>query len=188
MRVEFLLEEPSMEIALREVLPKILPKGYRLGSNCFLRPHAGKVDLQNSIARKIKVFSHFHETVKVVIVHDQHSDDCKRLKKSLLKICSQNGSCEVLIRVVCKELESWFLGDLNAIHKAYPSLHITSDMRKKFCDPDKFTNAADELKKLLKAVSKGKASREIAPYMDITANRSESFSQFVTGIGKFLSP
>lgn len=69
MRVEFLLEEESMKYALEILLPKILPPSYKVGENCFLRPHNGKSDLKNSIPKKVKVFSHFHEEVKLVICH-----------------------------------------------------------------------------------------------------------------------
>ncbi len=44
-RVEFLLEEPSMENFLKVLLPKILPRGFELDINCFLHAHQGKTDL-----------------------------------------------------------------------------------------------------------------------------------------------
>lgn len=68
MRVEFLLEEVSMANILRELLPKILPDGYELDVNCFLRPHRGKSDLQKSVPRKMKVFSNFYEPARIVII------------------------------------------------------------------------------------------------------------------------
>ena len=57
MIVEFLLEEPSMVNCLEQILPKILPEGFVLNENCFLRPHNGKSDLLKSIPRKVRVFS-----------------------------------------------------------------------------------------------------------------------------------
>lgn len=62
MRIEFLLEEASMANVLRELLPKILPDGYELEVNCFLRPHRGKTDLQKSIPRKVKGIQQFLRT------------------------------------------------------------------------------------------------------------------------------
>jgi hypothetical protein len=37
--VEILVEEHSMENFLKELLPTILPAGYRLDINCFIRVH-----------------------------------------------------------------------------------------------------------------------------------------------------
>jgi hypothetical protein len=42
-RLEFLLEERSMENVLKIILPKILPSGYRLNENYFLHPHSGEI-------------------------------------------------------------------------------------------------------------------------------------------------
>ncbi len=110
MRVEFLLEEVSMANILRELLPKILPDGYELDVNCFLRPHRGKSDLQKSVPRKMKVFSNFYEPARIVIIQDQDSQNCLQLKKRLESLCEQSGFCPFLIRIVCRELESWYLG------------------------------------------------------------------------------
>jgi len=80
-RLEFLLEEPSMESVLKEILPKILPPEYKYNENYFLHPHSGKSHLQKSIPRKMKVFSHFHEKTIHIILHDQDTNDCKILKE-----------------------------------------------------------------------------------------------------------
>lgn len=111
MRVEFLLEEESMKNVLEVLLPQILPDSYKLNENCFLRAHNGKSDLKNSIPKKVKVFSAFKAT-KLVILHDQDSNDCKTLKRDLMRLCKENGNCPVLIRIPCRELE--------AIEQAYP--------------------------------------------------------------------
>ncbi|MCU0327230.1 MAG: DUF4276 family protein [Spirosomaceae bacterium] len=187
MRVEFLLEEPSMENFLREILPKVLPNGYTLNENCFLRPHNGKSDLMNSIPKKVKAFSNFYEPVKIVILHDQDSNDCKELKRIIQDICQSNGNCPVMIRIVCKELESWYLGDMSAIEKVYPKFKARNYQNKeKFRNPD-LCNAFDELRKLIPEIQKGFASKNIPKYLNITQNQSISFQQFLSGINKFLN-
>ena len=47
--VEILVEEHSMENFLKELLPTILPAGYRLDINCFIRVHEGKQHLKKGI-------------------------------------------------------------------------------------------------------------------------------------------
>ena len=55
---------------------------------------------------------------KFVILHDQDSADCKELKQKLRRIVEQTGK-EAVIRIVCRELESWYFGDLRAVSLAY---------------------------------------------------------------------
>jgi len=185
MRVEFLLEEASMVNVLRELLPKILPSGYRVGENCFLRPHQGKSDLKRSIPKKMKAFS--NQEVKIVILHDQDSNDCIKLKKELTELCKTNGTCPFLIRIVCRELESWYLGDMAAIEAVYPRFRAKKYFKKsKFRNPDKLGAASDELTKLVKGFQKGTSSRKIAPYLTIENNKSRSFNNFISGLQKFL--
>jgi len=188
MIVEILLEEPSMENFLREVLPKILPADYILDTNCFLRPHNGKSDLKKSIPKKIKTFSNYFEPVKVIIIHDQDSNDCKRLKSALLNLCKKNGNCPVLIRIACKELESWYLGDMDAIEKVYPKFKAKAFRNMaKFRNPDS-VQASQELSTIIPEFQKGYASKNISKFISIEKNTSASFSHMVTGISKFLTP
>jgi hypothetical protein len=187
MRIEFLLEEPSMASVLVEILPKILPAEFVLNTNCFLRPHQGKSDLRKSIPNKVRAFSHSSEEVKIVILHDQDSNDCKVLKRQIQDLCIQNGDCPTLIRIVCKELEAWYLGDMDAIQKVYPRFKANNHKRvAKFRNPD-ICNASDELQRVIPDFQKGYASREISKHLNIEENQSESFIQFRDGIRSFLS-
>ncbi len=184
-RIEILTEEPSMQEVLVQILPKILSDKWVLGENYFIRAHEGKSDLKKSIPRKIKVFSNFHEPAGIVILQDQDSADCKLLKQELLSLCQQNGNCAVLVRIVCRELESWYLGDMTAIERAYPKFKATPYKKKsKFREPDLLNNAAQELSKILPDFQKISAAKAISPYLDVNENnnRSESFRQFVSGI------
>ncbi len=185
-RLEFLLEERSMESFLKGFLPKILPEGYVYNGNYFLRPHQGKSDLLKSIPRKIK--ANYGEDTIVIILHDQDSNDCVTLKQKIDTICQtycSNGN-RYLIRIVCKELESWYLGDLDAVQQAFPKFNATTYKNKaKFRKPD-LLNAADELSKILPDFQKIKGAKSISQYIDIQNNKSISFQQFVTGLQKIL--
>ena len=186
-RVEFLLEESSMENVLRVILPQILPQGYALGENCFLRPHNGKHDLQKSIPRKISAFSNPNNAAKIVILHDQDSSDCIALKQELMRLCDSAGTAPRLIRVVCRELESWYIGDPQAIQAAYPRFHAQHYAKSsKFRTPD-IQNASEELKRLVPDFQKGEASRIIPPFMMLERNISPSFQAFIQGLRHFLA-
>ncbi|MBE9240551.1 DUF4276 family protein [Synechocystis salina] len=180
----FLLEEPSIKSVLEILLPKILPENF----SYKLIPHEGKQDLARSIPTKIKAFQ-FSPSTKFVIVHDQDSHNCKSLKEELLKICRKSGKEDVLIRIICHELESWFLGDLAAVEKAYnlrPRGLSQKQNQQKFRDPDKLNSAKHELKKLVGEYYAGTHSKKIAPYLSLTNNKSHSFQVFINGMKKLV--
>lgn len=180
-RVEILVEEPSMEGCLKELLPKIVPDGWIMEENYFIRTHQGKSDLQKSIRSKVKVFDNWHEPAAIIILHDQDSADCKILKEDLSERCGDH-SIPILIRIVCRELESWYLGDLKAVEKAYPNFKSIKYKRKvQFRNPD-LLNAKDKLKKILPEYKEIASSREISKFMNVEQNRSISFNNFVLGI------
>jgi len=185
--IEFLLEEPGMKNALEILLPKIMPKGYELNVNVFLRPHNGKSDLKASIPKKVKAFSNPILNKKVVIMIDMDNNDCKELKQSLQELVTKNGTGESLIRIVCRELEGWYLGDMPAIQKAYPQFKA-----RKYLDKEKFRNpnlayASVELSKIIPDFQKGQASRSIPLYMNVSGNKNHSFNAFVAGLRSFMN-
>lgn len=180
----FLLEEPSMKNVLETILPKLIPEHI----NYLCITHQGKQDLAKSIPRKIKAFSFKPET-KFVIVHDQDSNDCIKLKADLLQLCQQAGKPDAMIRIICHELESWFLGDLAAVEQAYnlkPQSLSNKQSQAKFRDPDRLNSAKEELKKLVSEYYPGTHSRKIAPYLSLIDNKSRSFQVFLEGINKII--
>ncbi len=181
----FLLEEPSIKIVLDKILPKLIPD--EVHYICIA--HQGKQDLAKSIPKKIKAFQ-FKPATKFVVVHDQDSHDCKTLKSNLLKICQNAGKSDVSIRIICHELESWFLGDLAAVEKAYAlktkSLSKKQDQRK-FRDPDQLNSAKQELKKLVSEYYPATHAKAIAPYLSLADNKSHSFQVFLAGIRKLVN-
>ncbi|MFZ9737653.1 MAG: DUF4276 family protein, partial [Prochlorotrichaceae cyanobacterium] len=180
----FLLEEPSIKNVLEQLLPKIIPS--ELTYICIA--HQGKQDLTKSIPTKIKAFQ-YNPNTKFVVVHDQDSHDCKTLKAELLKICQDAGKPDVLIRIICHELESWFLGDLAAVEKAY-KLKIKSlskkQNQKNYRDPDQLNSAKQELKKLVDEYYAGTHSKKIAPYLSPIENKSHSFQVFLEGLQNLI--
>lgn len=183
-RLEILVEEPSMFEFLCYFLPSVLPSGWILEENVFVRKHQGKSDLRKSIPRKLKAFSHWPEPIGFLIMQDQDSNDCGVLKQEILSLCRDYEQIPVLVRIVCRELESWYLGDMEAIQQAYSGFKAKTHKKKaKFRDPD-FCNAKDELKKILPLYQEISAARTITPYINITRNRSESFHQFLSGLQK----
>jgi predicted N-formylglutamate amidohydrolase len=100
-RIEILVEEASMEECLRNLLPKIVPNHWKLDENYFIRKHQGKSDLKKSIKSKIPVFNHWHESISVIILHDQDSSECKSLKEEIKQLCNHfNKPLLIIINVI----------------------------------------------------------------------------------------
>lgn len=173
----FLLEEESMYEVLNVLLPRILPPNVSFK----LIYHNGKQELEKAIPYKLRRWK--APNVHFVIVRDQNSDDCIKLKQRLKHLCQQAGQPEALIRIVCHELESWFLGDLAAVETAFNLKGLAKQQdKRKYREPDKLTNAAEELQKLVKNYRKISGARAIVPHLDLINNRSHSFHVFITGV------
>lgn len=158
----FMVEEPSMKEVLDVILPQILP----LEEVCYLvLTHEGKSDLENSIPTKLRGWNRGMPS-DFIIVRDQDSGNCIEIKNDLVKICEDNGRPDSLVRIVCHELESWFLGDLAAVGEAYQNPGLADQQRtSKFRQPDNLANAAQELARLVDDNTKKKRAERIAPCM-----------------------
>ena len=181
MKLVFLLEELSTKYLLDELLPKILQM-------CFSRqsdPHNGKQALERSIPRKLRGWNEPGD-VCFVIVQDQDSQDCKKLKKDLLALCEGTGK-RVLVRIACQEMESWYFGDMQALALAYNNPKLAKiSAQKKYRIPDAIPSPKEELYRLIPEHHQISGAKRVAPHMDIERNTSESFRQFVSGVRRFV--
>lgn len=179
-RIVFLLEEPSMVECLRGILPKVFPSWVE-NVDWVPIPHKGKSDLHKSIPRKLSAWR--EPNVRFVILRDNDSGDCIALKAHLRKLANARSEDEVLIRIVCQELESWLLGDLKAIKGAYPKALVQPDrLPQKLRDPDRLGNAAQELAHITGTQAKVLRAGLIAGKMNPSENRSYSFNIFLSGL------
>lgn len=185
-RLEILVEEPSMEAVLRVILPKILHDGWTVDANVFIRPHHGKDDLKKSIPNKFKAFARFPEKTGFIILQDQDTNDCKTLKKELVELCEQNnyGVNPFKVRIVCHELEAWYLGDAEAIAKVFPHDFKSERFRNKdLCKkPDSIVSPKKRLKGIVGEYQQIATANAIAKQMVIDDNQSESFRQFISAV------
>jgi hypothetical protein len=182
-RVIFLLEEPSMKAFLEEFLPRALPNVPFL---CL--QHEGTRDLEASIPRKLRAW---HEPgVRFVVLRDNHGADCKTLKKRLLALCKQGSREDTLVRIVCQELESWHLGAPGALAEAFGTPALARRASKpKYLDPDRLTNAAQEMAQLVSGFRKTEGARRMGRAMptEPAASRSRSFQVFCNGLSRLVA-
>ena len=172
-----LLEEPSAALVLKAVLPSVLPKDVAL--RCI--PFEGKQDFENNIEMKIRNWR--LPDSKFLLLRDRDSEDCLAVKKRLVAICQKAGRKDALVRIACGELESFYLGDLEAVAEAF-GRKMPSQTSAKFRDPDHLGNAAEELGRILESSEqKLKWARMISPHLSLDgSNRSHSFNVLISGV------
>lgn len=87
------------------------------------------------------------------------------------------------VRIVCHELEAWYLGDLDAIERVFPRFHAASYRgKKKFHQPDECNYPKQELKKIVGEYAQIATAKAIAPHLNIEDNSSPSFRCFISGV------
>lgn len=175
-RIIFLLEEPSMREFLDGLLPRLFP---HLVFQCV--PHEGKSDLQKSIPRKLTGWR--EPGVKFVIVRDNDGADCVAVKAQLKEICERAHRPDTLIRLVCQELEGWYIGDLKALATAYPGAHVdTQPNRKRYKSPDEWPRPSSEVERLVSQFQKIDGARRMSNLLSPDTNASNSFHVFFNGV------
>ena len=198
MHLEFLVEEASLESALTQLLPKILP----LTVSSKIHAFRGKTDLLAKLPNRLKGYQAWlPRDWKLVILIDEDREDCLELKQKLEEMailsglitkssCQKNKSFQVLNRIVVEELEAWFFGDVQAICQAYPKVSANLATQQPYRDPDAIKGGTWEaLERVLRragyhqgGLEKYKASSEISQYMNPESNRSKSFKVFYRGL------
>ncbi len=198
MHVDFLLEEPSAEAALNQLLPKLLPAGDTW--RCV--PHRGKDALLMRLPALLKNYAGrmpHDANLRVVVLMDADAD-CRKAKTQLEELVASarlltkttappGQSFRVLTRLAVAELEAWFLGDRAAIQAAYPRVHA-NHFKGLARDPDAIPDAWETLHRVLQKggyylTSKAKVewSENIAQQLDPARNTSASFRYFCAGLG-----
>jgi hypothetical protein len=182
MRLIFLLEERSAKVFLDALLPRILPTG----TEFLTIPHEGKQDLRRSIPRKLKAWQRPED--RFIVVHDQDSSDCRALKAELQLLCLSAGRSDVKIRIACRELEAWYLGDLASVDRTYGSQLQRRQDSRLFRNPDATVNPSQELAHRIPTFSKTDAARRLGRIIDLENNGSSSFRLLLETVRLLLPP
>lgn len=180
MKLIFFIEERSAKELLETLLKKIAPT-----HESKIIVFEGKQDLEKNLEKKLKAWFHTDDT-RYIVMRDKDSGDCRKIKSRLKGICTKAGKPDTLIRIACHELEAFYLGDLAAVSSAFNNNVVQYQNNRKFRQPDKLANAAQELRKLVPQYQKISGSREIAKHMNINSNRSHSFNVLVSGIRNLI--
>jgi hypothetical protein len=193
MHIEFLVEEPSAEAALKNLVPKLMGKDISFNIHVF----QGKQDLLKNLPKRLRGYRHWlpYDWYIVVLI-DKDQEDCAKLKQKLEQTAhdegfitrsnsSQNMKLNVINRIAIEELESWFFGDVTALEITYPRIPRFLNRRKNFRDPDAIRNTAETLERVLKGAGyyrgglpKIEVARRVSLHMEPRRNISKSFQVF----------
>lgn len=178
----FLLEEASARELLSAIVPRLFPSG--LLQTRFI-VFEGKQDLHKQLTRKLR--SYINSQAEFVVLRDQDQADCLALKRDLVKLCMASGKPNVTVRIACKELEAFYLGDLIAVEKGLGIRGLAKRQGEaRFRAPDRIQQPSAELETLTsKRYQKVSGTRAIAPHLNLDHPRSASFALLLRTIRGF---
>lgn len=194
MHIEFLVEEPSAEAALRNLCPQILGTALTFD----MHSHGGKSDLLNKLPGRLRGYrAWIPDDWRIVVLMDEDRADCHKLKSQLEEYAAKAGLGTratvrasqpyfVVNRLAVEELEAWFFEDVPALVKAYPGVSGNLGKQAKYRNPDRIAGGTwEQLERILQragyhagGLPKIEAARRISEFMQPDRNTSKSFQVF----------
>lgn len=191
--LEVLVEEPSMEAFLGELLPRLLPADRTFA----LHPFQGKADLMTKLQDRLRGYaSWLPEDWRIVVVVDRDDDDCMALKaqleamakKAKLRTRTTAGKhpWQLVNRIAIEELEAWYFGDWPAVCAAYPKVKERVVNQAGYRHSDAIAGGTWEaFERVLQrhgyfrgGLGKIEAARALGALVDPQRSRSTSFMRF----------
>ena len=213
MHFEILVEDASGKIALQNIVEKILgPNGQSHSYRIFAYKGIGRIPkglrsrtdprkrvLLDQLPRLLRGYGKSlpQDQGAVLVIVDLDDKDCMSFKQELVAILQNcNPAPTTLFRIAIEEGEAWFLGDEDAVQRAYPNVRRTvlnTYRQDSICGTwEKLADAvypggSPALKKLgwpYIGQAKCEWAEKIAPHLNIEANESKSFQVFRDGLRK----
>lgn len=166
---------------MKATLEHLLPKLGIDPAEVTIIHHDGKSDLEQSLPRKLRAWQ--APGARFLILRDNdRAPDCRMVKQRLAGIVAATGKSPVSkVRIVCQELEAWFLADVAALRAAgYPAQSKSPAFSRR--DPDEISHPVHEMERLRPGYGKITGASDIAPHLDPDDDRSSSFRHTVQAI------
>lgn len=180
-RLVAIVDEPSKDIFLRNLQRRLdwlnrVPTEYQIANG------------YPEILRLVDAVTRWRDpNMRFLILCDQDSANCHERKRRLSERVIGRHRGQTLIRIVCPELESWYIGDPGAVQRLFP--HVRVDRH-----PAIFRPPPDQLAEPAKWLMRqtGERKRGLAEMfgntISTTQNRSHSFQTFLQGLQQLLNP
>jgi Domain of unknown function (DUF4276) len=191
--LEILVEEPSMEAFLVEILPGIL--GDR--STFTIHSHQGKPDLLSKLAGRLRGYAKWlPQNARIAVLVDRDDDDCSVLKQELENWAAEAGletpqhvsgsAWRAVNGIAVEELEAWFFGEWASVRRAYPKLSTNIPQQAPYRNCDAISGGTWEaFERVLQrrgyftgGLRKAEAAKEIGRHFDHALCVSPSFAAF----------
>jgi len=172
------------EEASGKIVAEALAAKMGLASRTMCLEHQGRAELESSFPRKIAAWRG-PKPPRFIVMRDNDGADCRERKAHLLTLAPKAAAERVKVRLVLQELESWYLGDLDAVARAE-----LIDERKlarakamaKYREPEAIRDAKAEFKREIAFGGQRELARKIAPHLSLTSNRCKSFFAFIDAL------
>ena len=214
MHIEFLVEDSSGEKLLAQLLPRILGdqgashtwrlKAYkgigRIPQGLTAKADPAKRMLLDQLPRLLQGYGKTPGIDAVVVVLDTDWRDCKDFLqelKSLVQGCKS--APRTLFRLAVEEMEAWYLGDREALLRAYPRAKrdvLDRYVQDSVCGTWElladavYPGGTAAIRKAgwpLPGQIKHAWAEKIGPFMSINQNMSPSFGKFRDGLSRMIS-
>lgn len=215
MHIEILVEDSSGEKLLAQLLPRILGeqgashtwrlKAYkgigRIPSGLSAKADPAKRMLLDQLPRLLQGYGKTPGIDAVVVVLDTDRRDCKDFLQELKSVAQGcNPSPRTLFRLAVEEMEAWYLGDREALLKAYP--RAKRDVLDRYAQDSAcgtwelladavHAGGVAAIKKAgwpLPGQIKHEWAEKIGPFMSLNQNASPSFGKFRDGLSQLILP
>ena len=197
-----LVEEPSMEMALEQLLPRMLA-----GADFQIIRFQCKDDLLKNLPDRLRGYSQWlPANWAILVLVDRDDDDCRVLKQAMEKMAADSRLLsktlaghgqpfQVANRIAVEELEAWFFGDWTAVQAAYPRVSASQVSKQGFRDPDAVLGGTWEaLERVLKkagyfktGLRKMECAKQVAQHMEPARNASRSFQAFAGAVASAVA-
>ena len=172
------LEEASAREMLKGVLPRLLPDDIQ----CHYIVFEGKQDLERQLVRKLRDWQ--KPDSAFLVMRDQDAAECRDVKNRLVTLCARANRPKALVRIACRELESFYFGDLAAVERGLEMRNLVGNQgRRRYRVPDAIVAPSRQLEQLTGgAYQKIGGSRRIGLELALEGNTSRSFNALLSGI------
>lgn len=179
----FFVEGQSEKELLQGLVPRLVPEDFPFR----VVPFEGKSDLEGQLIRRMRGYR--NPEACFIVMRDQDSGECRQIKANIKNLCVQADRPNAVVRIACRETESFYLADLAAVESALGlSGLVRFQGQRNYRGPDYLGSPSKELEKLTRgAYQKVSGSRAIGPHLDLGNTRSNSFKVLIEAICRLAS-
>lgn len=180
-KLVFILEESSMRSFLLGARPGLpIPSDFEI----VFRISNGIGDFKTLVDTTLR--RGWPPGTRFVILFDKDNADCRARKSDIASAIPESRQDQVLVRVVCYELESWYFGDPETLTERFPKFAQVRNKTRFRSSPDGIQKPSTAIRDL-SGLGKGALAEELGPILVLEGNRSHSLQVFMSGLQRLLA-